>query len=50
MSEYSGFILVNRNTSGPSIFIGCHRNGTLREALSINENRIRKEYQQGGES
>jgi len=25
MSEYSGFILVNRNTSGPSIFIGCHR-------------------------
>jgi len=25
MSEYSGFILVNRNTLGPSIFVGCHR-------------------------
>jgi hypothetical protein len=25
MSEYSGFILVNRNTLGPSIFVGCYR-------------------------
>ena len=25
MSEYSGFILVNRNTLGPLIFVGCHR-------------------------
>ena len=25
MSEYSGFILVNRNTLGPYIFVGCHR-------------------------
>jgi hypothetical protein len=25
MSEYSGFILVNRNTLGPSIFVGCQR-------------------------
>jgi len=25
MSEYSGFILVNRNTLGPSIFVGYHR-------------------------
>jgi hypothetical protein len=25
MSEYSGFILVYRNTFGPSIFVGCHR-------------------------
>jgi hypothetical protein len=25
MSEYSGFILVNRNTLGPFIFVGCHR-------------------------
>ena len=23
--EYSGFILVNRNTLGPYIFVGCHR-------------------------
>ena len=25
MSEYSGFILVNRTTLGPYIFVGCHR-------------------------
>jgi lysozyme family protein len=25
MLEYSGFILVNRNTLGPYIFAGCHR-------------------------
>jgi hypothetical protein len=25
MSEYSGFILVNINTLGPYIFVGCHR-------------------------
>jgi len=25
MSEYSGFILVNRNTLGPYIFVRCHR-------------------------
>ena len=25
MSEYSGFILVNRNTLGSQIFVGCHR-------------------------
>jgi len=25
MSEYSDFILVNRNTLGPWIFVGCHR-------------------------
>ena len=25
MSEYSGFILVNRNTLGPYIFVGCDR-------------------------
>jgi hypothetical protein len=25
MSEYSGFILVDRNTLGLSIFVGCHR-------------------------
>ena len=25
MSEYSGFILVNRTTLRPSIFVGCHR-------------------------
>jgi hypothetical protein len=25
MLEYSGFILVNRNTLGPYIFVGCHR-------------------------
>jgi hypothetical protein len=25
MLEYSGFILVNRNTFGPYIFVGCHR-------------------------
>jgi hypothetical protein len=24
MSEYSGFILVDRNTLGPWIFVGCH--------------------------
>ena len=24
MSEYSGFMLVNRNTLGQSIFVGCH--------------------------
>ena len=31
MSEYSGFILVNRNTLGPSIFVRCHRmSGKLR--------------------
>ena len=24
MSEYSDFILVNRNTLGPYIFVGCH--------------------------
>ena len=25
MSEYSGFILANRNTLGPYNFVGCHR-------------------------
>ena len=25
MSEHSGFILVNRNTWWPYIFVGCHR-------------------------
>ena len=25
MSEYSGFILVKRNTLGPYIFVGCHK-------------------------
>jgi len=25
MFEYSSFILVNRNTLGPYIFVGCHR-------------------------
>jgi hypothetical protein len=25
MSEYSGFILVNRISLGPYIFVGCHR-------------------------
>ena len=25
MSEYSGFILINRTTLGPYIFVGCHR-------------------------
>jgi len=25
MSEYLGFILFNRNTLGPLIFVGCHR-------------------------
>ena len=25
MSEYSGLILVNRNTLGQYIFVGCHR-------------------------
>jgi hypothetical protein len=25
MSEYSGFILVYRNTLGPWFFVGCHR-------------------------
>jgi len=25
MSEFSGFILVNRNTLEPYIFVGCHR-------------------------
>ena len=25
ISEYSHFILVNRNTFGPYIFVGCHR-------------------------
>ena len=25
MLEYSGFILVNRNTLGTYIFVGCHR-------------------------
>ena len=25
MSEYSGFILVNKNTLGPKFFVGCHR-------------------------
>ena len=25
MLEYSGFILVNRNTLGPYIFVRCHR-------------------------
>jgi hypothetical protein len=31
MAEYSGFILVNRNNLGPSIFVGCHRmSGKLR--------------------
>jgi len=25
MSEYSGFILVNRNTLEPLILVGCHR-------------------------
>jgi len=25
MSEYSGLILVNRNTLRPYIFFGCHR-------------------------
>jgi hypothetical protein len=25
MSEYSCLILVNRNTLGPYIFVGCHR-------------------------
>ena len=24
MSEYKGFILVNRNTLGPCFFVGCH--------------------------
>ena len=25
ISEYSGFILANRNTLGPPVFVGCHR-------------------------
>ena len=40
ISEYSGFILVNRNTLEPLIFVGCHRMLEYSGFILVNRNTL----------
>ena len=48
MSEYSGFILVNKNILGPYIFVGCHRKTLVSDCTSSTEYTIVDLYYKNG--